>query len=50
MNKNNSSRCFPKGLDMKGKDRRIGKKEQAMERHVKYSAFTKTIANALYFV
>ena len=38
----------PKKLDIEGKDRRIGKKEQAMESHVKYSAFAKTIANALY--
>ena len=35
---------------MKGKDEKVGKKEQAMERHVKYSAFAKTLVNALYFV
>ena len=49
MNKKDPLRHFPKRPDMKGKDGRIRKKEQAMESHVKYSAFTKTIANALCF-
>ena len=47
MNTKNFSKYFPKGLDMRGKNERIGKKEQAMESYINYSAFTKTIANAL---
>jgi hypothetical protein len=35
---------------MTGKNERIGKKESAMNNHVKYSAFAIVLANALYLV
>ena len=50
MNTKSSSRSFPKGLDMTGKDERIGKKELEVNNHVKYSAFAIVLANALYLV